>query len=392
MAEWSIAPVLKTDVLRGTGGSNPSLSAKNKRTEKFSCFALRGYQAKLKIIMSKKLQIRNSTAEFLIFTNQAKEDGIEVRLQGDTIWLSQKLMATLFDCSTDNIGLHLKNIFNEGELDENSTTEFFSVVATNGKTYNTKHYNLDAIIAVGYRINSKRATAFRRWATNILRDYTIRGYVIDKERMKNGTFFNENYFTSLLEEVREIRASERLFYQKITDIYATSFDYDAKSQTTLDFFAHVQNKLHFAIHRHTAAELIMHRANSSKEHMGLTTWKNAPTGKIIKSDVSIAKNYLTEQELRRLDRVVSMYLDYAEEQAERHIPMSMEDWAKKLDAFLQFNEYDMLNNIGQVSSQVAKAFAESEFEKYRIIQDRLFLSDFDKYYTDNLLGFDTQEK
>ena len=342
--------------------------------------------------MSKKLQIRNSTAEFLIFTNQAKEDGIEVRLQGDTIWLSQKLMATLFDCSTDNIGLHLKNIFNEGELDENSTTEFFSVVATNGKTYNTKHYNLDAIIAVGYRINSKRATAFRRWATNILRDYTIRGYVIDKERMKNGTFFNENYFTSLFEEVREIRASERLFYQKITDIYATSFDYDAKSQTTLDFFAHVQNKLHFAIHRHTAAELIMHRANSSKEHMGLTTWKNAPTGKIIKSDVSIAKNYLTEQELRRLDRVVSMYLDYAEEQAERHIPMSMEDWAKKLDAFLQFNEYDMLNNIGQVSSQVAKAFAESEFEKYRIIQDRLFLSDFDKYYTDNLLGFDTQEK
>lgn len=342
--------------------------------------------------MSKKLQIRNSTAEFLIFTNQAKEDGIEVRLQGDTIWLSQKLMATLFDCSTDNIGLHLKNIFNEGELDENSTTEFFSVVATNGKIYNTKHYNLDAIIAVGYRINSKRATAFRRWATNILRDYTIRGYVIDKERMKNGTFFNENYFTSLLEEVREIRASERLFYQKITDIYATSFDYDAKSQTTLDFFAHVQNKLHFAIHRHTAAELIMDRANSSKEHMGLTTWKNAPTGKIIKSDVSIAKNYLTEQELRRLDRVVSMYLDYAEEQAERHIPMSMEDWAKKLDAFLQFNEYDMLNNIGQVSSQVAKAFAESEFEKYRIIQDRLFLSDFDKYYTDNLLGFDTQEK
>ncbi len=294
-------------------------------------------------------------------------------------------MATLFDCSTDNIGLHLKNIYNEGELDEKSTTELFSVVATNGKTYNTKHYNLDAIIAVGYRVNSKKATAFRRWATSILRDYAIRGYVIDRERMKNGTFFNENYFTSLLEEVREIRASERLFYQKITDIYATSFDYDAKAQTTLDFFAHVQNKLHFAIHRHTAAELIIDRASSQKEHMGLTSWKNAPSGKIIKSDVSVAKNYLTEHELRRLDRVVSMYLDYAEEQAERHIPMSMEDWAKKLDAFLQFNEYELLNNVGRVSAQVAKVFAESEFEKYRIIQDRLFQSDFDKYNSDNLL-------
>ena len=335
--------------------------------------------------MGKKIQIRNSTAEFLIFTNQAREDGIEVRLQDDTIWLSQKLMASLFDCSTDNIGLHLKNIYNEGELDEKSTTELFSVVATNGKTYNTKHYNLDAIIAVGYRVNSKKATAFRRWATSILRDYAIRGYVIDRERMKNGTFFNENYFTSLLEEVREIRASERLFYQKITDIYATSFDYDAKAQTTLDFFAHVQNKLHFAIHRHTAAELIIDRASSQKEHMGLTSWKNAPSGKIIKSDVSVAKNYLTEHELRRLDRVVSMYLDYAEEQAERPIPMSMEDWAKKLDAFLQFNEYELLNNVGRVSAQVAKVFAESEFEKYRIIQDRLFQSDFDKYNSDNLL-------
>lgn len=209
----------------------------------------------------KKFQIRNSTAEFLIFTNQVKEEGIEVRLQDDTIWLSQKLMATLFDCSTDNIGLHLKNIFKDGELEEDSVTENFSVTASDGKNYNTKHYNLDAIIAVGYRVNSKRATAFRRWATNILRDYAIRGYVIDKERMKNGTFFNENYFSSLLEEVREFRASERLFYQKITDIYATAFDYDAKSQTTLNFFAHVQNKLHFAIHQHTAAELIIARFN-----------------------------------------------------------------------------------------------------------------------------------
>lgn len=252
--------------------------------------------------MSKKLQIHNSTAEFLIFTNQAKEEGVEVRLQGNTIWLSQKLMATLFDCSTDNIGLHLKNIFNEGELDEDSVTEEFSVTASDGKNYRTKHYNLDAIIAIGYRINSKRATAFRRWSTNILRDYAIRGYVIDKERMKNGTFFNENYFNSLLEEVREIRASERLFYQKITDIYATAFDYEAQSQTTLDFFAHVQNKLHFAIHHHTAAELIIERANSEKEHMGLTTWKNAPNGKVIKNDVSIAKNYLMEKELHRLER------------------------------------------------------------------------------------------
>lgn len=342
--------------------------------------------------MGKKLQIRNSTAEFLIFTNQAKEDGIEVRLQGDTIWLSQKLMATLFDCSTDNIGLHLKNIFKEGELEENSVTEDFSVTASDGKTYRTKHYNLDAIIAVGYRVNSKRATAFRRWATNILRDYAIRGYVIDKERMKNGTFFNEDYFKSLLEEVREIRASERLFYQKITDIYATAFDYDSKSETTLDFFAHVQNKFHFAIHRHTAAELIMDRVDSNKEHMGLTTWKNAPDGKILKQDVSIAKNYLTEKELHRLDRVVSMYLDYAEEQAERRIPMSMEDWAKKLDAFLQFNEYDLLNNIGAVSAQVAKAFAESEFEKYRIIQDRLFQSDFDRFANGNLLDFGKDNK
>ncbi|MBD3590071.1 virulence RhuM family protein [Bacteroides sp. GM023] len=342
--------------------------------------------------MSKKIQIHNSTAEFLIFTSQAKEDGIEVRLQNETIWLSQKLMATLFDCSTDNISLHLKNIFNEGELNSEAVTEEFSVTASDGKSYRTKHYNLDAIIAVGYRVNSKRATAFRQWATNVLRDYVIRGYIIDKERMKNGTFFNQNYFDSLLEEVREIRASERLFYQKITDIYVTAFDYNPKSQTTLDFFATVQNKLHFAIHHHTAAELIIERANCEKEHMGLTTWKNSPSGKVLKSDVSIAKNYLTEKELHGLDRIVSMYLDYAETQAERHIPMTMEDWAKKLDAFLQFNEYDLLHNIGSVSAHVAKAFAESEFEKYRIIQDQLFQSDFDKFSFKGLLNFENDEK
>ena len=338
--------------------------------------------------MSKKFQIKNSTAEFLIFTNQAKENGIEVRVQNETIWLSQKLMAILFDCSTDNISLHLKNIFNDGELDPDSVTEEFSVTASDGKNYRTKHYNLDAIIAVGYRINTKRATAFRQWATNILRDYAIRGYIIDKERMKNGAFFNQNYFNSVLEEVREIRASERLFYQKITDIYATAFNYDPHSQITLDFFATVQNKLHFAIHHHTAAELIMKRANSEKEHMGLTSWKNSPGGKILKSDVSIAKNYLTEKELHSFDRIVSMYLDYAELQAERHIPMSMEDWEKKLNAFLNFNEYDLLHNIGTVSAQVVKAFAETEFEKYRIIQDKLFKSDFDSFNDKNLLNFD----
>ena len=340
--------------------------------------------------MSKKFQIKNSTAEFLIFTNQAKEDGIEVRLQNETIWLSQKLMAVLFDCSTDNISLHLKNIFSDGELNSDSVTEEFSVTASDGKNYRTKHYNLDAIIAVGYRINTKRATAFRQWATNILRDYAIRGYIIDKERMKNGLFFNQNYFNSLLEEVREIRASERLFYQKITDIYATAFDYNPHAQTTLDFFATVQNKLHFAIHHHTAAELIVKRANSEKEHMGLTSWKNSPNGKILKSDVSIAKNYLTEKELHNFDRIISMYLDYAELQAERHIPMSMEDWEKKLNAFLNFNEYDLLNNIGTISAQVAKAFAESEFAEYRIIQDKLFKSDFDRFNNNNLLDFDLE--
>ena len=300
-------------------------------------------------------------------------------------------MGVLFECSSDNISLHLKHIFQEGELEENSVAEYFSATASDGKNYRTKFYNLDAIIAVGYRINSKRATAFRRWATNVLRDYTIRGYIIDRERMKNGTFFNNDYFNSLLEEVREIRASERLFYQKITDIYATAFDYDAESPATINFFANVQNKLHFAIHHHTAAELIMDRADSNKEHMGLTTWRKAPSGKIIKSDVIVAKNYLTEQEMRQLDRVVSMYLDYAENQAEKHIPMSMEDWSKKLDAFLQFNEYDLLNNIGKVSAEVAKAFAESEFEKYRIIQDRLFQSDFDRLSSSGLLNFETDK-
>jgi hypothetical protein len=326
----------------------------------------------------KPLQIRNSTAEFLIFTNQAKEDDIEVRVQNETIWLSQKLMGVLFDCSTDNISLHLKNIFRENELEENSVTEEFSVTASDGKTYKTKHYNLDAIIAVGYRVNSKRATAFRQWATSVLRDYAIRGYVIDKKRMENGTFLGEDYFEHLLAEIREIRLSERRFYQKITDIYATAMDYNKDAVTTKEFFAKVQNKLHYAIHGHTAAELIISRAGAEKEHMGLTSWEQSPDGKIVKTDVAIAKNYLTEAELESLGRIVNAYLDLAEDRAKRHIPMTMDDWAKRLDKFLEADERDILQNSGKVTAQMAKSFAESEFEKYRIVQDRLFESDFDK--------------
>lgn len=326
---------------------------------------------------NKELQIRNSTAEFLIFTNQMKEDRIEVRVQNDTIWLSQKLMAVLFDCSTDNISLHLKNIFKEKELDENSVTEKFSVTASDGKRYKTKHYNLDAIISVGYRVNSKRATAFRQWATSVLRDYAIRGYVIDRKRMENGTFLGEDYFEHLLAEIREIRLSERRFYQKITDIYATAMDYSKDSPLTKQFFAKVQNKLHFAIHGHTAAELIVERANAEKEHMGLTTWENSPDGKIVKTDVSVAKNYLTETELESLGRIVNAYLDLAEDRAKRHIPMTMEDWAKRLDKFLEADERDILQDSGKVTALFAKEFAENEFEKYRVVQDRLFESDFD---------------
>lgn len=326
----------------------------------------------------KKLQIRNSTAEFLIFTNQTKEDGIEVRVQDETIWLSQKLMAALFDCSTDNISLHLKNIFKENELDEDSVTEEFSVTASDGKNYNTKHYNLDAIIAVGYRVNSKRATTFRQWATSVLRDYAIRGYVIDKKRMENGTFLGEDYFEHLLAEIREIRLSERRFYQKITDIYATAMDYNKDAITTKEFFAKVQNKLHYAVHGHTAAELIMKRANAEKEHMGLTSWEKSPDGKIVKTDVFIAKNYLTETELESLGRIVNAYLDLAEDRAKKHIPMTMEDWAKRLDKFLEADDRNVLQNSGKVTVLMAKDFAESEFEKYRIVQDRLFESDFDK--------------
>lgn len=329
-----------------------------------------------------KLQIRNSTAEFLIFTRQAGEDGIEVRVAEETVWLTQPLIAELFQTTVPNISMHLRSIYETGELTAEATLKNFLTVRQEGARQvrrNLEYYNLDAIIAVGFRVNSARAIHFRQWATGVLRDYAIRGYVLDKERLKNGAFFSKEYFENLLAEIREIRASERKFYQKITDIYATAMDYSVDAEITQTFFATVQNKLHFAIHGRTAAKLIVERADSKKERMGLATWKNAPHGKIIKPDVSIAKNYLTEKELKSLDRFVTMYLDYAEDQAERNIPMTMEDWAKKLNAFLQFNERDILDNPGKVSQEVAKAFVEGEFEKYRIVQDRLFESDFDRH-------------
>ena len=329
-----------------------------------------------------KANIRNSTAEFLIFTGQAKENSIEVRVAEESVWLTQKLMSTLFEVSVPTINEHLSNLFTQNEIYKEATIRNFRIVQKEGSrevARNVEFYNLDAIIAVGFRVNSTRAIQFRQWAIGVLRDFAIRGYVLDKERLKNGAFFNKAYFDNLLEEIREIRASERRFYQKITDIYATAMDYNPKAEITQTFFAEVQNKLHFAIHGHTAAELIVERADSKKEKMGLTTWKNAPNGKILKPDVTVAKNYLTEVELKSLDRFVTMYLDYAEDRALRNIPMTMKDWAEKLNAFLQFNERDILNNPGKVSREVAKAFAESEFEKYRIVQDRLFESDFDKH-------------
>ena len=287
-------------------------------------------------------------------------------------------MAELFGTTRNNITMHLSNIF-EKELSEDSVCKEFLHTARDEKNYKTKYYNLDAIIAVGFKVNSKRAIDFRLWAINILKQYSVKGYVLDKERLKNGTFLNENYFDELLQEIREIRISERNFYQKITDIYTTSLDYNVSSPITKDFFKTVQNKMHYAVHGNTAAEVIVNRANHKKAHMGLTNWKNSPNGKIIASDVIVAKNYLTKEELKSLERIVTMYLDYAEDQAERHIPMTMEDWKGKLDVFLQFNERDVLDNPGKVSHKVAESFALSEFEKYRITQDKLFESDFDKF-------------
>ena len=343
--------------------------------------------------MEKNLTIRNSTAEFLIFQAQDKSQGVEVVYHDETIWATQKAMSVLFDCTTDNIGLHLKNIFASGELKKESVTEKISATASDGKNYQTQFYNLDAIISVGYRVNSIRATQFRQWCTNVLRQFAIRGYVIDKQRMENGTFLNVDYFEHLLEEIREIRMSERRFYQKITDIYATSIDYNHDAPTTRIFFKKVQNKMHYAVHGHTAAELIVERANAEKEHMGVTTWAKSPRGKILKSDVSIAKNYLKENELESMGRIVSAFLDLAEDRAKRHIPMTMEDWATRIDKFLEGDDRPVLDDAGRVSAEYAKEFAETEFEKYRVIQDRLFQSDFDRLMNeDDLLELPKSDK
>lgn len=329
----------------------------------------------------KDLLIRNSTAEFLTFELQSKQDSIEVRYEDETIWLTQKMMATLFDVSVKTINEHLKNIYNEGELERESTIRKFRIVQTEGGRKVSReidHYNLDAVISVGYRVNSIRATQFRRWATQVLKQFAIRGYVIDKKRMENGTALGEDYFERLLEEIREIRLSERRFYQKITDIYATSIDYDAKAPTSQKFFATVQNKMHYAVTGHTAGELIAARADSDKPHMGLTSWEGSPDGKILRTDVGVAKNYLTKEELESLGRIVSAFLDFAEDFAKRKIPMTMEDWATKLDSYLQLTGREVLQNAGSVSRKDAIRHAESEFEKYRIVQDRLYESDFDK--------------
>lgn len=332
--------------------------------------------------MAKRRIIRNSTAEFLIFQAEAKEQGIEVMYAEETIWCTQKAMAALFDVGVPAISKHLANVFETGELKEEATISKMETVQQEGNREVKRMvvmYKLDAIIAVGYRVNSIRATQFRQWATSILREFAIRGYVLDKKRMENGTFLGEDYFEHLLAEIREIRLSERRFYQKLTDIYATSMDYNKDAPTTRLFFKRIQNKMHYAVHQHTAAELIMERADAEKEHMGLTTWENAPDGKIVKTDVSIAKNYLNEMELDDMGHIVTAVLDFAESRAKRHIPMTMEDWAKRIDAYLSSDERPLLDHAGSVSHEEAVLHAETEFEKYRIVQDRLFQSDFDKY-------------
>ena len=334
---------------------------------------------------NKEITIRSSAAEYLTYVaaTGSNDESIEMRYEDENIWLTQKMMATLYDVSVSAINQHLKKIYEDSELEQEATIKKYLTVQKEGSrevSRNIDHYNLQAIIAVGFKVNNERAVQFRKWANAIVKDYTIQGWVMDDERLKNGgSVLTEKYFEHLLERIREIRLSERKFYQKITDIYATALDYDKSSKTTKQFFANVQNKLHWAIHRHTAAELIMERADSEKPHMGLTSWENYPDGKIQKYDVSIAKNYLAENELQGLRRIVSMYLDYAEHQASRHIPMTMEDWADRLNRFLEFNEHEILTDSGRVTHEIAKAFAESEFEKYRIIQDRLYESDFDKF-------------
>ena len=332
--------------------------------------------------MAIRREIRNSTAEFLIFQIEGKEQGVEVYYKDKTVWCTQKAMGMLFDCTSDNISVHLQNIYDTDELKKEATTEKISVVRREGNrdvNRTLQFYNLDAIISVGYRVNSIRATQFRQWATSVLREYAIRGYVLDRKRMENGTFLGEDYFEHLLAEIREIRLSERRFYQKLTDIYATSMDYNKDAPTTRLFFKRIQNKMHYAVHGRTAAELIVDRADADKEHMGLTTWENAPDGKIVKTDVSIAKNYLKQMELEDMGRIVTAVLEFAESRAKRHIPMTMEDWANRIDAYLSSDERPLLDNAGSVSHEEAVLHAETEFEKYRIVQDRLFQSDFDKY-------------
>ena len=333
--------------------------------------------------MGKNLTIRNSTAEFLIFQLENREDGVQLLYSDETLWLTQEAISLLFDKSRSTIAEHLQNVFATGELAEDSVCRKFRQTAADGKNYQVKYYNLDAVISVGYRVNSLRATQFRQWCTNVLRQFAIRGYVIDKQRIENGSFLNVDYFEQLLEEIREIRLSERRFYQKITDIYATAIDYNPDAPTTRIFFQKVQNKMHYAVHGHTAAELIVERANAEKEHMGLATWAKSPRGKILKSDVSIAKNYLKENELESMGRIVSAFLDLAEERAKRHIPMTMEDWATRIDRFLEGDDRPVLDDAGHVSADYAKEFAETEFEKYRVIQDRLFQSDFDRLMDGN---------
>jgi Virulence protein len=325
------------------------------------------------------ITIHSSAAEYLTFVAAMgeNEQSIEMRYQDENIWLTQKMMSALYDISVSAVNQHLKRVFDDGELSPNAVIKQYLITAADGKNYNTNHYNLQAIIAVGFKVNSDRAVQFRKWAGQIVKDYTIQGWTMDSERLKKGHMFTDEYFERQLQQIREIRLSERKFYQKVTDIYATAFDYDKDAKTTRKFFKLVQNKLHYAVHRHTAAELIFNRADAEKKHMGLTSWETMPHGKIIKADVSIAKNYLNEQEMNYLERIVSIYLDFAELQTERKIPMSMEDWAKRLDGFLEFNGNELLTGLGKISHEQAKLHAETEYEKYRIIQDRIFKSDFD---------------
>lgn len=332
----------------------------------------------------KELIVRSSAAEYLTFVASTgnSDASFEMRYEDENIWLTQKMMAELYSVDVRTINEHIKKIYNDGELVENSTIRKFRIVQNEGSRQVNRevmHYNLQLIIAVGFKVNNQRAVQFRKWAGQIVKDHTIQGWTMDVDRLKKGHMFTDEYFERQLQQIREIRLSERKFYQKVTDLYTTAFDYDKDAKTTRLFFQTVQNKLHYAVHRHTAAELIVERADATKEHMGLTTWENAPEGKILKADMSIAKNYLDEQEMNYLERIVSLYLDYAELQAERKIPMSMEDWAKRLDGFLEFNGNELLVGPGKISAEQAKLHAETEYEKYRITQDRLYESDFDRF-------------